>query len=276
MKICHSGQAIVLASWEQNSQAWLEGNYFELRSKKRRLQETVGEGGTLWIVVSRPSLGGRLYTVSFRLNKCCSHTYPEPGSFGRFAVIGDPSVSRFFATADARLLLLALRFDPSRPINGPDDNQVSNSIRVPRCLSPSDIRLLDEHAARSDRWSVFISYQRSGDLELASRLSEALQRAGVSVFRDQEGLQGGDKWWPTLQRAITRSRRFIVIIGKTTHDSAYVRREVQHALDNTVHLVPVLAGGEFRNWGDLGLELASRHALSFTNGLDSVVAGLMG
>ncbi len=275
MERCRSGQAIVLASWEKNSKAWLEGNFFELRSKKRWLQETVGGGGTLWIVVSRPTSEGRLYTVSFRLNECRSYTYRATGRFGRFAVVGDPIRSNFFATADARLLLLALRFDPTLPINGPADNQVSNSIRVPRCLSPSDVRLLEDNAARSDRWSTFISYRRSGELKVANQLSDALQRAGVSVFRDQEGLRGGDKWWPTLKRAIIRSQRLIVLIGRTTHRSAWVKREVQHALENDVRVVPVLAGGEFRSWDALGRQLSSRHALNLADGFDSVLAGLM-
>lgn len=111
-------------------------------------------------------------------------------------------------------------------------------------------------------------------MKLASELSDALQRAGFTVFRDLEGLRGGDRWWPTLKRAITRSQRLIVLIGRTTHQSIWVRREVQHALDNDVRVVPVLAGGELRRWGALGEQLPRRHALDLSAGLDTVVAGL--
>lgn len=274
MKPSRSGHAIVLASWENNSEQWLDGRFFELRSKKPWLQETVGNGGTLWIVVSRPTSGGRLYTVSFRLNECRSHTYRETVKFGCFAVLGDKKRSKFFAAADARLLLLALRFEPTLPISGPADNQVSNSIRVPRCLSPSDVQLLEDNVARWDRWSAFISYRHDGELKLADALSDALQRAGISVFRDLEGLRGGDRWWPTLKRAITRSQRLIVLIGPTTHESIWVRREIQHALDNGVWVVPLLAGGKFDSWGTLSKQLATRHALDLSLGLENIVARL--
>jgi hypothetical protein len=275
MEKCHTNQAIVLASWEKNSKAWRDGKFFELRSNKRRLQETAGGRGTLWIVVSRPASEGRLYTVSFRLNECQSKTYDTAGKFGRFAVVGDRDRSEFFATADARLLLLALRFDPVRPINGPADNQVSNSLRVPRCLNPSDVQLLEENAARSDRWSVFISYQRRENLELATTLSEALQREGVSVFRDQEGLRGGDKWWPVIQRTISRSQRLVLLIGRTTHESTWVRKEVEHAFDNGVRVIPILSGGDFQSWGEPGKRLSSLHALNMSDGFESVLAGLV-
>ena len=184
---CSSRQALVLARWEKNRAACLDGGFFELRSKVRWLQETVGEGGTLWIVVSRPSGTGRLYTLSFCLRHCRKHTYRKAGKFGRFAVIGDPQRSNFFATADAKLLLLALRFDPEGPINGPSVKQVSNSIRVPRCLSQSA-----SNCSKSTQLEltagVFVSYQRRGEQKVAADLSDALQRAGVSVFRDQESL----------------------------------------------------------------------------------------
>jgi hypothetical protein len=273
MNECGSRHAIVLAKWEKNSKAWLDGRFFELRSGKPWLQETIGNGGTLWIVVSRPSSRGRLYTVSFRLNNCRPHTYPQAGEFGKFAVIGDDR-STFFAALDARLLLLALRFEPVLPINGPLDSQISNSIRVPRCLGIPDITLLKEHAARADRWSVFMSYRRSEHATLANDLSDRLQQEGVSVFRDLEGLRGGDRWWPELQRAITRSHRLVVLVGSTTHESKWVRKEVQHALDKNIRVVPVLAGGRFADWGPLGRALSSRHALDMEDGLDKVTDAL--
>jgi hypothetical protein len=136
------------------------------------------------------------------------------------------------------------------------------------------MRLLDENATRSDRWSAFISYQHSEDSSVASELSAALQLEGLSVFRDLEGLRGGDRWWPTLKRAITRSQKLIVLIGRKTHHSGWVRREVQYALDNNVAVVPVLAGGEFRSWDVLGERLSRLHALDLSVGLDTVVAGL--
>jgi len=69
--------------------------------------------GLCGIVVSRPTSRGRLYTVSFRLNECRSHTYRRKrnGMFGRYAVVGDdkalellchsPMLGCFFLLSDS-------------------------------------------------------------------------------------------------------------------------------------------------------------------------------
>ena len=271
---CTNKQALVLASWESNHKAWLEGGFFELRSHQPWLQQTIGDGGTLWIVVSRPSRSGRLYTLSFCLRRCRAHTYQKDGKFGKYAVIGDERRSRFFAVSDAKLLLLALRFEPFRPISGPGADQISNSIRVPRCLCQSDIGLLEENEENADRWSVFLSYRTEGEKELATKLHDALESAGISVFRDQEALRGGDRWWNTIQRAIERSHRLVVLVGPTTYRSGWVEKEVRLALDKEVRVVPVMAGGRLRDWGELETELRRRHLLYLTEGIDQVVEKL--
>ena len=171
---CASSHALSLAVWEDNHTAWLQGGFFELRSKEERLQKFVGNGGTLWIVVSRPTDRGRIYTLSFRLSRCTKRTYPKAGKFGRYAVIGDPDRSSFFATADVTLLLLALRFDPYGPISGPSARQISNSLRKVRCLSAADVRLLEEHAAKLDRWSLFISYKQRTEGNIAADVYDVL------------------------------------------------------------------------------------------------------
>jgi TIR domain len=265
---CSSSHALILASWEANTSEWLDGKYFELRSKKRRLQDIVGDGGTLWIAVSRPTKLGRIYNLSFCLRSCTKVIYPTRGKFGEYAVKGDRLQSRYYPSSDAKLLLLALRFDPFRPINGPNVNQISNSIRTPRCLSESDVRLIEEYATESDRWSVFISYQRSNDdLNLATRLFDALQGMGVSVYRDLDRLRAGDEFSPILKHAVTRSHNLVVLIGRTTYESQWVRQEVEWALEANNRVVPILAGGDLSDWD----KLSALHYLEMSSGLDAVV-----
>ena len=101
-QLCSEGHALAIARWEDNHEHWLEGNYLGLVSKKPYLQEIVGEGGTLWIIVSRPGFEKRrLYSLSFRLNNCRLKTYPKAGTFGKYAVMGDPSQSTLFASNNA-------------------------------------------------------------------------------------------------------------------------------------------------------------------------------
>ena len=126
-KPCATGAALAIARWEDNRKDWLEGDYFGLTSKRTDLQDLVGDGGTLWIVVSRAQRpGSRTYSLSFRLEGCKKHNYKKPSRFGRYGVVGDPARSTLFASNDARLLLLSLRFDPVLPIDCRDRSQERN------------------------------------------------------------------------------------------------------------------------------------------------------
>jgi hypothetical protein len=161
-----------------------------------------------------------------------------------------------FAANDARMLLLGLRFDSFLPIDHGSDRMkgIGESIQTPRLLNAADVKLLEVFGAEADRWSVFISYRRTPvDVKLASRLSTALQSTGLCVFRDQEALRPGLKWWPTLQRAIARSRHFVLLIGASTHESPWVRREVQYAIEKGVKIIPVVTDGAIGAWSDFGL-----------------------
>ena len=260
---CPERHALAIARWEDNHQDWLEGNYLGLISKKPRLQQIVGEGGTLWIILSRPKPGsGRVNSLSFRLNNCRIVTYDQPTKFGQYAVLGDPLYSTVFASNDAKLLLLGLRFNPYHPIEKP--GRIAQSIQTPRCLNKDDIRLLEEFAAAADRWSVFISYQHA-DIRTAERLSKTLVQSGVNVFRDKEALRAGEKWWPALEHAIIRSRYFVVLLGKETHRSLWVRREIQVAMDHGIRIIPVLMGAALENWKDTP-DLLKWHGLALRPG----------
>ena len=113
---CATGHALAIVRWEDNRKGLRDGDFFGLTSKRTYLQDLVGNGRTLWIIVSR-GRQPRMYSLSFRLEKCRNHHYKDTGRFGRHAVIGDPESSTLFASNDARLLLLRLRFDPFSPIN---------------------------------------------------------------------------------------------------------------------------------------------------------------
>ncbi|MDM0001790.1 toll/interleukin-1 receptor domain-containing protein [Variovorax sp. J22P240] len=253
-----TGHALAIARWEANRENWLEGEYFGLASKKRDLQDMIGNGGTLWIVVSRGQRNGpRMYSLTFRVEGCEPRRANDARGFGQFAVIGDPHRSTLFASNDARLLLLGLRFDPFMPIDHRSDRLkvIGQSIQTPRALSHADIKLLEDFATESDRWSVFVSYQRTEpDTKVALRLSAALQARGISVFRDQEALRHGEKWWPAIRHAIARSRCLILIVGKTTHRSKWVTPEVRHALENGVRVIPVVVDGSLDHWRGLAVD----------------------
>ncbi len=266
---CASRHALAIALWEKNRIGWLEGDFLGLASRKPHLQEMIGDGGTLWIVVSRrQSHGPRKYSLSFRLDGCRKKTYDRDGAFGRYAVLGHPDRSTVFASNDAKHLLLGMRFDPLRPIDA-DPKKVSTDrllglggyIQTPRCLNDADVKLLEDFGAEADRWSVFVSY-RHEDERTAAWLSDGLDRQGISVFRDKEVLRAGAKWWPALKGAIARARHLVVLIGSKTGDSTWVKKEVEHASGKGVNIIPVLLSAELPDWEPL----RERHALRLEPG----------
>jgi hypothetical protein len=236
---------LAIARWEDNNQQWLDGGFYGLASKSTRLQHRVGRGGTLWIVVSRRGpVQRRAYSLAFRLVGC-EHR-DDPGGKWPHAVVGDPDRSMLFASNDARLLLMSLRFEPYGPIR--HAGLIGQSIQTPRLLNSDDVLLLEEHGAAANRWSVFVSYDRR-DLTTARRLSESLARRGISVFRDQEGLRAGQQWPRALEHAIRKSRHFVLLVGRHTHESSNVKKELRLALeDSRTTIIPVLAGGRLEDW----------------------------
>jgi hypothetical protein len=259
---------LAIARWEDNRAGWLEGDFFGLTSHRRDLQQLVGDGGTLWIVVSRGRPGGgRLYSVSFRLENCRSHTYSRPKKgnrakgkvgLGPFAVIGDKERSTLFAANDARYLLLSLRFDPYRPIQTPD--RIGQAIQTPRCLNESDIGLLEGYSSEVAKWSVFLSYQRT-DEAFAVRLTDRLRALGLDVFIDQQALPGGSTWRREIYDAIEGARHMVVLLGPKTHESEEVRGELNHAFECGTPVIPVLVGGKLEDWEDMP-RLCALHALT--------------
>jgi hypothetical protein len=249
-----SGHALALARWEENSSRWLDGGEFELTSNTTDLQDLVGDGGTLWVVVSRRVNGRAQYALSLRLEKCRRRTYRSASVFGKFSVIGDSARSVKFATNDASWLLLGLRFDPPRPIDHRRDRMrvIGPSLQRPRALSRSDVALLTSFAREIGRWSVFVSYKRE-DASAAERLVKELSSRGVSAFRDQDSIRGGDPWWDAIEGAIKRSRRLVVIVGKRMAALEYVTRELAVARRSRVPVIPLLTDGDEKDLQVLGI-----------------------
>ncbi|HET8934398.1 MAG TPA: toll/interleukin-1 receptor domain-containing protein [Polyangiales bacterium] len=103
----------------------------------------------------------------------------------------------------------------------------------------------------SDR-HAFVAYRREcGHAALA--LARTLRRGGREVFRDIEGLRGGDIWADTVRAAIEKASAVIVLIDSswnaapgnkrdprlwTEHDP--LRMEIRHAIKHGIPLIPVL------------------------------------
>lgn len=101
---------------------------------------------------------------------------------------------------------------------------------------------------------VFISYSRQ-DEEYAARLTAALDRAGVPVWRDTDRVEHGSAFVEDLQKAIEGSAAVIALMSPHAAASRWVRRELQHADSAGVTILPLLLDGSpLFQLGDLHFE----------------------
>lgn len=105
---------------------------------------------------------------------------------------------------------------------------------------------------------VFLSYRRSDSDAAVGRLADELtRRFGASaVFRDVDSIRAGEDFGAVLRRAIEESEVVLVAIGKQWLNARssqgrrrlddaddYVRKEIEQALANGKHVIPILVDG---------------------------------
>src|SRR5436190_9757315 len=107
---------------------------------------------------------------------------------------------------------------------------------------------------------IFISHASSDDTFVA-QLRQALEGQGLSVWVDSRNMRGGAKLAPEIASAIEQARQVLVVLSPEMVNSAWVRKEVQQALqveqrrkDAGYRVVPLLLPGirpsALGNWFD--------------------------
>jgi len=86
---------------------------------------------------------------------------------------------------------------------------------------------------------VFISYSRK-DLVFVERLAEDLRAAGLEVWYDLSGLEGGTRWGREIQNAIRDSQCFIVVLSPNSIESEWVEKEFMYANSQKRKVIPLL------------------------------------
>lgn len=90
--------------------------------------------------------------------------------------------------------------------------------------------------------TVFLSYRRNPDEDLATNLYEKMTSWGLDVFWDIEKL-GGGRFDLALEREIITRDAFMVILSPHTLESEWVRKEIALALRHEKQIIPILANG---------------------------------
>jgi hypothetical protein len=81
--------------------------------------------------------------------------------------------------------------------------------------------------------TVFICHA-SEDREKASQIHDALKRARLEPWLDQQALRGGDRWDDLIELTIEKVDYFVVLNSKAlaakSRESSYVNKEIRRAL----------------------------------------------
>lgn len=118
--------------------------------------------------------------------------------------------------------------------------------------------------------SVFLSYSRE-DLSLIEELEAQLQKhSGISIWRDQEKLYGGQKWPKILGEAIGDHDFFLLAWSKHSASSHFVEFEWCTALALKKTIIPCLLDST-----NLPPSLAAMHAIPVEN-IPAILAALTG
>jgi tetratricopeptide (TPR) repeat protein len=89
-------------------------------------------------------------------------------------------------------------------------------------------------------YDAFISYSHANDKPIAAALQSVIQKLGkpwyrrraLRVFRDDTSLSATPHLWPSIERALSESRYFILLASPEAAESNWVNKEVAHWLDH--------------------------------------------
>lgn len=98
-------------------------------------------------------------------------------------------------------------------------------------------------------YDIFISYRRKGGAQYARILQLELQKYGYNVFLDYEELKDG-KFGADIKNAIHEAPVFLAVLSKNyfvrcRKKGDWVRREIEQALGEHKHIVPINPDGIF-------------------------------
>jgi hypothetical protein len=86
---------------------------------------------------------------------------------------------------------------------------------------------------------AFFSYSRQ-DSEFVLKLAKDLRNAGAAVWLDQLDIQPGERWDSTVEQALAKCPRMLLVLSPNSVESTNVMDEVSFALEERKLLIPIL------------------------------------
>ncbi len=101
---------------------------------------------------------------------------------------------------------------------------------------------------------VFISYRRDGALNQswAERIEARLQAEGFPVWRDQTGIEPGQRWSRVIPPALNAAKLVLCVVSKSLLESEWVDAELNHAQQRDLLVVPLQVEAEYEPPFQLG------------------------
>ena len=87
--------------------------------------------------------------------------------------------------------------------------------------------------------TIFFSYSRQ-DSDFVIHLAQSLREAGAGVWLDQLDIKPGSRWDKSIEQALFKSSILLVVLSKSSVESANVMDEVSFALEENKRVVPIL------------------------------------
>jgi len=89
---------------------------------------------------------------------------------------------------------------------------------------------------------VFLSHS-TRDMESALRICSHLEGGGIICWMAPRDIRPGSDWAESIMRGIAGARAMILLLTPNSNTSAQVRREVEHAVNAEIPIIPVILEG---------------------------------
>jgi hypothetical protein len=119
---------------------------------------------------------------------------------------------------------------------------------------------------------VFISYSRLDASETANTIHTYLKECGHKVFIDTSDIRGGDEWRNTIEKNISDSDIFVLIVSRSAYRRPEVKKELELADNMKKRIIPCI-NKRYVNYDDLPDNIKKYNGINFQR-LDDLIQEL--
>ena len=123
---------------------------------------------------------------------------------------------------------------------------------------PGAFRIKIPPGSNMQKARVFVSYARQDGEHFAANLVKRIEAEDIPVWRDRDGLRGGEGWWTQIEHIIQDVEFMVVVMTPAATQSEVVRKEWDLARRNGVCVFPVIASDDLA-WSEMPTWMQKGH-----------------